>query len=81
MKFLRDQKEKLVTFLGEPKPGPIRKITGIKDREGKTRVIAILDYWSQTALYPLHQWIFGILRKIPQDLTFCQGSFTEKVKE
>jgi hypothetical protein len=32
----------------------IRKLTAIEDREGKTRVIAIGDYWSQTALKPLH---------------------------
>jgi hypothetical protein len=32
----------------------IRKLTGIEDKEGKTRVIAIGDYWSQTALKPLH---------------------------
>jgi hypothetical protein len=34
--------------------GVIRRIQGIPDKEGKTRVIAILDYWSQTALRPLH---------------------------
>lgn len=54
MEFLKENREKLSTFLGTPKRGPIRKVTGIKDREGKTRVIAILDYWSQTALLPLH---------------------------
>jgi hypothetical protein len=32
----------------------IRRITGIPDKEGKTRVIAVLDYWSQTVLRPLH---------------------------
>jgi len=32
----------------------IRKVTGISDKEGKTRAIAIGDYWSQTALRSLH---------------------------
>lgn len=48
--------------------------------EGKTRVIAVLDYWSQDALIPLHDLLFEILRKIPQDMTFSQGSFVEAVR-
>lgn len=59
----------------------IRKIVGIEDKEGKTRVIAIGDYWSQTALRPLHVWAFRILRRLSQDVTFSQGSFVEKVAE
>lgn len=57
-----------------------RKLVGIEDKEGKTRVIAIGDYWSQTALRPLHLWVFRILRRIHQDVTFSQGSFVEKVR-
>jgi hypothetical protein len=44
-------------------------------------MVAILDYWSQTALRPLHDRLFGILRTIPQDMTFSQGAFSERVKE
>jgi len=62
-------------------PGITRKVVGIPDLEGKTRVIAILDYWSQTALRPLHQFLFKVLRLIPQDMTFNQGSFVEKVSQ
>jgi hypothetical protein len=32
----------------------IRKITYVDSPEGKKRVIAIFDYWSQTVLKPLH---------------------------
>jgi hypothetical protein len=32
----------------------IRRLSLIKSFEGKTRIIAILDYWSQTVLKPLH---------------------------
>lgn len=32
----------------------IRRIHAILDKEGKTRPIAILDYWSQTVLKPYH---------------------------
>lgn len=66
-------------FFGS-EPGEIRRIVGIPDLEGKTRVIAILDYWSQTALRPLHQFLFKVLRLIPQDMTFNQGSFSDHVK-
>lgn len=58
--------------------GRIRKLVGISDRE-KSRTIAILDYWSQTVLRPVHFFLFSVLRKIPQDVTFDQGSFLEKV--
>lgn len=39
---------------------------------GKSRPFAIIDYWSQTALKPLHDFIFGLLKRIPQDCTFDQ---------
>lgn len=57
-----------------------RRVTAIADKEGKTREVAILDYWSQTALRGLHNYLFMALKKIPQDCTFNQGSFQEKIK-
>lgn len=63
------------------KIGPIRKIVGISDLEGKTRVIGILDYISQSVLRPVHFFLFTILRQIPQDMTFHQGSFVEHVRK
>jgi hypothetical protein len=39
---------------------------------GKVRVFAMVDYWTQVALKPLHDTIFGWLRDIPQDGTFDQ---------
>jgi hypothetical protein len=54
----------------------IRKLSIVHDPEAKERVIAILDYWSQTALKPLHESLFKILREIPGDCTFNQGNFT-----
>lgn len=56
-----------------------RKISAVPDSEGKTREVAILDYWSQAALYGLHRYLFHHLKKIPQDCTFDQGSFTQKL--
>lgn len=46
----------------------------------KQRIIAIGDYWSQTCLRPWHQYLFRVLKKIPQDCTFDQSSFKKKVK-
>lgn len=57
-----------------------RKITHFPDKEFKVRVIAILDYWSQTVLKPLHSFLAKVLRKIEQDRTFDQGAFKDKLK-
>lgn len=57
----------------------LRKVVCIPDVEGKTREVAILDYWSQTALRGLHQWLFKALKRIPQDCTFNQGEFKNKL--
>jgi hypothetical protein len=59
-----------------PKTASFRKLSYFSDKEGKTRVIAILDYWSQTALRPLHKVLNQMLRRIGPDCTFDQGSFT-----
>lgn len=60
-------------------PGRIRKISYFPDKENKVRVIAILDYWTQTVLRYLHTYLFKVLKKIPQDCTFNQGSFQDKL--
>lgn len=39
---------------------------------GKVRVFAMVDYWTQCALAPLHDRLFDVLREIPQDGTFDQ---------
>jgi len=59
----------------------IRKLSYFPDKEGKVRVIGILDYFSQTVLKNLHHYLYRVLKKIPQDFTFDQGRFKEVVKE
>jgi hypothetical protein len=44
----------------------------LEEAAGKVRVVALLDVWSQWALKPLHDWVFDLLRSIPQDGTFDQ---------
>lgn len=58
----------------------LRRLSVFADKEGKTRIIAILDYFSQTVLKGLHSYLFKALKKIPQDMTFNQGAFKDKIK-
>jgi hypothetical protein len=65
----------------KPKRDPaFRRLSYFPDREDKVRVIAILDYFSQSALQPLHNALFNVLRKVSQDCTFNQASFLTKLK-
>jgi hypothetical protein len=57
----------------------LRRISVKKDKESKSRVFAILDYWSQCALKTLHQEIINLLKRIKADCTFDQGSRIGKV--
>jgi len=50
----------------------LRKLSIVRDPEAKARIIAILDWFSQEALRPFHEYIFTVLPKIPQDKTFSQ---------
>jgi hypothetical protein len=45
----------------------------VKDTEAKSRVIAMGDYWSQTALKPLHSVILQNLEVLKMDMTFDQS--------
>jgi hypothetical protein len=55
--------------------GYTRKLSDFSDIEGKTREIAILDFWSQSVLFPLHLYIYKMLKRIKGDCTFNQGAF------
>jgi hypothetical protein len=63
-----DWKIKKGTFTGF-----LRKLSVVKDTEGKSRIIAIGDYWSQTVLKPLHIFLLEKLRGIESDVTFGQS--------
>jgi hypothetical protein len=69
------QQERDAAFKEEiRKSGPYRvgKIALKYEPAGKVRVFAIVDYWTQTLLRPLHRWMFSILRLLPADATFDQ---------
>jgi len=58
------------------------RLIAIPEPAGKVRVVAACDYFTQVALYPLHEYLFSILRLIPTDATFDQEgavkAFSEK---
>jgi hypothetical protein len=61
----------------KPKIGALgRKAEG----GGKIRVFAMIDYFSQCALKPLHDYLDKILDAIPQDGTFNQDKVADMVK-
>lgn len=45
----------------------------VRHEPGKERVFAMVDVFTQSVLRPLHDFLFGILKVIPQDGTFSQG--------
>lgn len=52
-----------------------------KEEPGKVRVFAMVDCVTQWVLRPLHDWIFAILKLIPQDATFDQEAGVQKILE
>lgn len=65
-----------ITESRDPKPEKMNRIRAhglVDDTEAKTRVIAMADYWTQTALVPLHRDLLTVLRTLGDtDLTFGQ---------
>lgn len=56
------------------------RIHVIEELGGKSRHIAIGDYWSQLVLDPLHQTINSFLRDVKMDGTFDQDAVAEVVR-
>uniref|UniRef100_A0A2V0RBW5 RdRp n=1 Tax=viral metagenome TaxID=1070528 RepID=A0A2V0RBW5_9ZZZZ len=57
------------------------KIGFISEPGGKTRLFSIFDYWSQSALIPLHHQLMEILRSIDCDSTHDQNQgFSKLIK-
>lgn len=82
MQKLIDQPKRLMNQ-EDPKPsrkGRLRSLGVVKDTEGKSRIIAMGDYWTQTSLKPLHNLLLKQLKTMESDLTFGQdiGPFGRK---
>jgi len=54
------------------------RLHALYEAAGKVRVVAIVDYWTQLVLKPIHMWMFSVLELIPTDATFDQEG---RVKE
>lgn len=52
--------------------GELGKLGYKLEPAGKIRVFAMVDYLTQCIMKPVHDLLFGILRRIPQDGTFDQ---------
>jgi len=59
----------------KPQKKSFRKIEIIEDKEGKRRIIAIADYWTQCIMKSIHISLNKVLRGIPEDCTFNQENF------
>jgi len=53
--------------------GPcIGKLCLLPEPAGKVRTIAIVDYWTQRLMSPVHSWMMAVLKLLPTDGTFNQ---------
>jgi hypothetical protein len=57
---------------------PLGRLSVKKEAAGKARVFAMVDVWTQSALKPLHEQLFDILRLLPNDATFDQHASVER---
>jgi hypothetical protein len=56
------------------------KLVLLPDKAGKTRVIAIGDWWSNVALSSLHDNFLAALKNLPSDVTFRQDKIPTLIK-
>jgi hypothetical protein len=56
-------------------PKDVGKLSIIEDPELKRRVIAMIDYYSQFILKPIHDTLLNLLKELPCDRTFTQDPF------
>lgn len=56
----------------------LARLHKLYEAAGKVRVIAIVDYWTNAVLKPVHDWMFSVLERLPQDATFDQNGRTRE---
>lgn len=61
--------------------GALGQLQTKEEAAGKIRVFAMVDIWTQSALKPLHSFLFSILRSIPNDATFDQDAAVKRCFE
>lgn len=50
----------------------VGKLEFLPEPAGKVRTIAIVDYWTQRLMSPVHDWMMKVLKYLPTDGTFDQ---------
>jgi len=55
---------------------PLGRLVVLNEQAGKSRIIAVVNFWLQQALAPLHLYISSKLKKIHMDYTFSQDRAT-----
>lgn len=61
--------------------GHIGQLAFKNEPAGKVRVFAMVDSWTQDLLNPLHQLLFSLLKKLPNDGTFDQNKSFQRCIE
>lgn len=61
-----------VCFQNPPSHYWLGRLARKEEPAGKVRLFAIMDAVRQRLLFPLHEWVAELLRRIPQDGTFNQ---------
>jgi hypothetical protein len=79
MEYLTKNK-KILKFFKVSERRAFRKVVLLSDKEGKTREVAIADYWTQTVLKPLHIYLANILKNIKADCTHNQSKLVMSLK-
>lgn len=70
-----------VNSFGRLRSLKLGKLSKKLEPAGKIRIFAIADVWTQSVLKPFHEYVFSILRNIPQDGTFDQARPLVELRE
>jgi len=60
---------------------PAGRLALKEEAAGKVRVFAMVTFWDQVALKPLHEMLFGFLRSLNNDATFDQHASVSRCME
>lgn len=57
------------------------KVVLLYEPAGKVRSIAVVDYWTQRVMHPVHKWMMDILSSLSGDATFNQDKSVKSFAE
>jgi len=67
-----DPKRKGVKRWNFSREADLGRLAFLPEAAGKVRTIAIVDYWTQRLMKPVHDWMASVLSVLPTDGTFDQ---------